>query len=1311
MRSAVLQLFVVAAVVNLQGTFAAGCDCLNTTWPAAALNAKKLPLDYGKYCAAWEDGDATKHSVGNLTTCHEMWPDMVVDDWCCQPWCFVNKTTCPDAVMSSVDPTAPEAEQLYYSYTSACPAATTDTMYTDATCPWGECGCTGTGPGSDALTTAGFSAEYGSYCAAWEDGNCAETGNASTGVHTCGDKKECDEMWWKNNNTAKLASGDWCCQAWCFVSPACPLPDITNSSFNDNSTKLVYSYSACERADTPVKFDDECPYTPDHDDRPGGYQCACLDQTFRAADLTSIGFPTTYGRSCEAWEDGICNTTRIDGHQCGTYTDCNSMWPAEPKGDWCCQPWCYVSDECELSDVTPSLLNDQFGGADFSLSYAACDFGVPEAETAYDDDTCPFEVDLTANPCACLHVTYSDEILESYGMPRDYGHYCAAWDDGDGTRHSLGTNTQCHTLWPDLAVGDWCCQAWCYVDASCPDALPAWANDENDVPLYYSYSAACDAEAGPGLNVETEYSDATCPWGDCECVGDGNAYPPTVTAEIGFAANYGTYCAAWEDGNCGARNDETGMHECGAERKECDEMWWKNPATPKRASGDWCCQSWCYVGANCPLPDVSVSTINTSTPLSLSYNTCQRQDTTAQYTVDVTDSQGEVTEGTCPFTPADDDRIGGWRCACLGETFARNQLLAIGFPADYGTTCAAWEDGDCASHSCGNYTDCRQMWPAEDKGAWCCQPWCFVDKDLCQNPDVEESKLELTNPKLGISYLACDMPAVTPQYPTEAECPWNYDFTANPCECLQKTFAAETLEERGFMRDYGHYCAAWEDGDEGRHLVGRNPSCHTMWPDRDVSESAWCCSPWCFVNPDTCPDAIQSELRGPEGETLHYSYVEACGEIGATGATAAMAETNTGYTAATCPWTDCACNGASMPTNVMEEIGFPRQYGRWCAAWEDGVCDNFATTDVGDGSHPCGSNFECPSMWALNALTLDKPSDHSCCQPWCFVGQNCPLAKNESWIVKSSNGENPLPTRFVSYDTCRRQVLNDEERSVTYTVGDEGTCPFNTGLDVAGVYDVADDDSFTYQVVMTLRMPYEAVADLTEDKQLRFRRAMRGASGRRIGLIRFLSITFFSDERRAGRALLATGVDVETSIGAQSEEDADALADSNTLDIDNINRNLAEQGLPEASLAASPRAVYDGDNEFSGGAIAGMVVGVILGIALLAAFFYYACMKKVPDVPHQHRDVPIAVEANKAEIVTPVPEPEPVPEPQPQPPTETPAPIVPFYQPPMLTPNMGSMQPMMMPPMMGSMPPMMGQMGSSAMPMGSMPPMMGQYGM
>lgn len=104
MRSAVLQLFVVAAVVNLQGTFAAGCDCLNTTWPAAALNAKKLPLDYGKYCAAWEDGDATKHSVGNLTTCHEMWPDMVVDDWCCQPWCFVNKTTCPDAVMSSVDP-------------------------------------------------------------------------------------------------------------------------------------------------------------------------------------------------------------------------------------------------------------------------------------------------------------------------------------------------------------------------------------------------------------------------------------------------------------------------------------------------------------------------------------------------------------------------------------------------------------------------------------------------------------------------------------------------------------------------------------------------------------------------------------------------------------------------------------------------------------------------------------------------------------------------------------------------------------------------------------------------------------------------------------------------------------------------------------------------------------------------------------------------------------------------------------------------------------------------------------------------------
>ena len=40
------------------------------------------------------------------------------------------------------------------------------------------------------------------------------------------------------------------------------------------------------------------------------------------------------------------------------------------------------------------------------------------------------------------------------------------------------------------------------------------------------------------------------------------------------------------------------------------------------------------------------------------------------------------------------------------------------FPADYGTSCTAWELDECAA-----------MWPSvDDLGAWCCANWCYVDR-------------------------------------------------------------------------------------------------------------------------------------------------------------------------------------------------------------------------------------------------------------------------------------------------------------------------------------------------------------------------------------------------------------------------------------------------------------------------------------------------------------------------------------------------------------------------------------------------------
>ena len=64
----------------------------------------------------------------------------------------------------------------------------------------------------------------------------------------------------------------------------------------------------------------------------------------------------------------------------------------------------------------------------------------------------------------------------------------------------------------------------------------------------------------------------------CECIGKAKAREllssvPSSHSTTGFGADYGGYCAAWEDGVCSYSSHETGpMHTCG-NQKGCEEMW------------------------------------------------------------------------------------------------------------------------------------------------------------------------------------------------------------------------------------------------------------------------------------------------------------------------------------------------------------------------------------------------------------------------------------------------------------------------------------------------------------------------------------------------------------------------------------------------------------------------------------------------------------------------------------------------------------------------------------------------------------------
>ena len=143
-------------------------------------------------------------------------------------------------------------------------------------------------------------ADFGSYCAAWEDGACKkDTCDPPWGPgHTCGTKKECKALW-PSYDFDK--SQTWCCDAWCYVDAATCTSEIqekydlaVEKSWLDVDG-LLYSYEVCEddqsfpKASPVSVYDDQnsavtlnsyatytaqtCPYTvPAHG-------CECLDPT------------------------------------------------------------------------------------------------------------------------------------------------------------------------------------------------------------------------------------------------------------------------------------------------------------------------------------------------------------------------------------------------------------------------------------------------------------------------------------------------------------------------------------------------------------------------------------------------------------------------------------------------------------------------------------------------------------------------------------------------------------------------------------------------------------------------------------------------------------------------------------------------------------------------------------------------------------------------------------------------------------------------------------------------------------------------
>jgi hypothetical protein len=230
---------------------------------------------------------------------------------------------------------------------------------------------------------------------------------------------------------------------------------------------------------------------------------------------------------------------------------CAQNFPADMVDSWCCESWCYVDQSCPTA-VADTLNDDRIGTRWRSRDVCLSD-PLLLADCPYKPD--PKSTSILTSGCSCLNVTMPSSLLPS-GTPLNYGSFCQSWD-----------YEKCEIYRPNRSNGVDCCKSWCWVNnTTCPNA------QESTVwPGHYFSDASCSFEVDKLLN---------CKWNKtvCACLGVSPKFSLSS-----FQPDYGSSCKAWDSENCANR-------------------WSDVPAALwDSTSHDWCCSSWCYVSADCPM--------------------------------------------------------------------------------------------------------------------------------------------------------------------------------------------------------------------------------------------------------------------------------------------------------------------------------------------------------------------------------------------------------------------------------------------------------------------------------------------------------------------------------------------------------------------------------------------------------------------------------------------------------------------------------------------------------------------------------------
>lgn len=194
------------------------------------------------------------------------------------------------------------------------------------------------------------------------------------------------------------------------------------------------------------------------------------------------------------------------------------------------------------------------------------------------------------------------------------------------------------------------------------------------------------------------------------------------------------------------------------------------------------------------------------------------------------------------------------------------------YPADFGSTCQAWDVG---------------RWEDPDKGPQSYgKKWCFVDPCTCSlpssPPDGYLPSATVNGRPVHVSYATCgevaevaEVAVAVDSAATEQICavepdPLVVGLSGCTCVGIAELLGTRRLYLDGAWVDYpggaGSSCAAW---DENRH-----PDCSAVDPP------AWCRQPWCYVDPCNCGVSSDKATSLPgatfQGKPLYYSYTT-CG--------------------------------------------------------------------------------------------------------------------------------------------------------------------------------------------------------------------------------------------------------------------------------------------------------------------------------------------------------------------------------------------------------------------------------------------------